>query len=113
MSGHGRWARVFALVWAIVQVLSPGASAIADGMLARENASAPLVHVEATGSATCPEVHSPECGVCRYLSTGSELPAAAPALPAARRVVPAASERVAGTAAGDRFLPQGRAPPLV
>lgn len=113
MNGHSRWARILALVWAMVQVLSPGASAIADGMLARENAAAPLAHVEATGSATCPEVHSPDCGVCRYLSTGGEMPAAAAPLPVARRVVAAASQRGLGAAAGARFLPLGRAPPLV
>ena len=113
MSGHSRWARILALVWAMVQVLSPGASAIADGMLARANASLPLVHVEASGSATCPEVHSPDCGVCRYLSTGSEMPGAASVLPAARRVVVAASQRVAAAAAVGQLLPQGRAPPAV
>ena len=113
MSGHGRWARRLALVWAMVQLLTPGVSAIADGMLARENAAAPLVHVEAAGSANCPEVHSPDCGVCRYLSTGSEMTPGASSLPVAREALATISARVASAASGDRLLPQGRAPPVV
>ena len=61
--------RFVTLLLATLQVASPGISAIADGRLARENASGPATHVEATTTASCPVVHHPECGMCRYLST--------------------------------------------
>lgn len=113
MSGRGRWVRRLALAWAMVQLLTPAVSAIADGMLARDGATASRVHVEAPGSATCPEVHAPDCGVCRYLSTGSEATAGTPGLPVARRATVAVSSRAVAAATGDRLLPQGRAPPVV
>jgi hypothetical protein len=68
--------RALALLWAALQLVSPGASAIADGKLASQSASAPSTHVEATTTTACPVVHSPDCGVCRYLSTSASTPAA-------------------------------------
>lgn len=113
MSGRGRWTRCLAYVWAALQVLSPGASALADGLIARDNASAPLVHVEAPGSKTCPEVHPPDCGVCRYLSTGSEAPAAPTFRPVERTHVLPTTARGARYASPNATLPHGRAPPTV
>lgn len=103
--------RCLALVWAMLQLLSPGASAIADGSLAKEAADAPMVHVEATGSEGCPEVHSPDCGVCRYLSTGGEPTSMSPvALCETHDVAPVAA-RVAFGSSALTSLPHGRAPP--
>ena len=107
-----RTTRCLALVWAIVQLLSPGVSAIADGRLAQDNATAP-VHVEATGTATCPEVHSPDCGVCRYLSTGGEIPAMSGIALCDARAAMSVSARGAGGAFAHVLLPHGRAPPTV
>lgn len=105
--------RCLALVWAMLQLLSPGVSAIADGSLARESATSPLVHVEATGSEGCPEVHSPDCGVCRYLSTGGELSAMPePAIGGDGAVVPVEARLASGSSALT-ILPHGRAPPAV
>ncbi len=111
MSGRRRWARRFAFLWAALQVLSPGASALADGLIARDTASAPLVHVEATGSKGCPEVHPPDCGVCRYLSSGVDVPAAASFVPGARAHLAAPAARVASHHSPSTTLPHGRAPP--
>lgn len=105
--------RCLALAWAMLQLLSPGVSAIADGRLAQESANAPIVHVEATGSQGCPEVHSPDCGVCRYLSTGGEQPSMSPLSPCETRVAgPVAARRASGSSALSA-LPHGRAPPAL
>lgn len=113
MSRRGTWARCIALIWATLQLLSPGVSAIADGALALESASAPLVHVEATGSASCPEVHSPDCGVCRVLSTGGPLAASPGIALAATRDGSALVCRVAELTSATTVLPHGRAPPVL
>jgi hypothetical protein len=113
MSGRGWRARYFAFVWAAVQVLSPAASALADGLIARDNASAPQIHVEAPGSKSCPEVHSPDCGVCRYLSTGGDVPQAPALVPVTRAVESPAADRIAQYVTASATLPHGRAPPLV
>lgn len=105
--------RCLALVWAMLQLLSPGVSAIADGRLAQESANAPIVHVEATGSEGCAAVHSPDCGVCRYLSTGGEAARVSPpALCAAHDFVPVAA-RLASGSFTLTSLPHGRAPPAL
>ena len=108
-----RWARRFALLWAVLQVLSPGASALADGLIARQNANAPLVHVEATGSQSCPEIHSPDCGVCRYLSSGGDAPAAPALVLLSDAAAIPVSALVAPYVSSTATLPHGRAPPLV
>lgn len=112
MSRRGTWARGIALIWATLQLVSPGVSAIADGTLALESASAPLVHVEATGSASCPEVHSPDCGVCRYLSTGGQVATASGLALRAGRDQSALVFRVAAVPSATAALPHGRAPPV-
>jgi hypothetical protein len=106
--------RFLALVWATLQLASPGLASIADGMLARESASSPSTHVETTTSASCPVVHSPDCAVCRYLSaSGSNAPAAAAfSWKAASqcRVIADATTIALSTAVA---LPHGRAPPIL
>lgn len=105
--------RCLALVWATLQLLSPGVSAIADGRLAQESANAPMVHVEATGSEGCPEVHSPDCGVCRYLSTGGDMPSVSPAAVCETHDAGPVAARVAFGSSALSALPHGRAPPAI
>lgn len=105
--------RCLALVWAMLQLLSPGVSAIADGSLAKQSANAPMVHVEATGTEGCPEVHSPDCGVCRYLSTGGELPLVSPAALCETQDAGPAAERATSRSTALTTLPHGRAPPAL
>jgi hypothetical protein len=69
ISGSDALRRFLALGFAVVQLLSPGAAAIADGLLAQESAEAPTVHVESKTGTKCPSVHSPDCGLCRHLTT--------------------------------------------
>jgi hypothetical protein len=113
MTRRGTWTRCIALVWATLQLLSPGVSAIADGRLALEAAGSPQVHVEATGSATCPEVHSPDCGVCRYLTTGGVLPSASGLVPIETRHSGALAFRIVRLNSAVEVLPHGRAPPVL
>ena len=101
------------MIGAALQLLSPGVASIADGLIARDSASGPLTHVEATTSATCAVMHAPDCGVCRYLSAASLLPRVAPPLV---QFEPAPLPRCAEARAqwsGTTVLPDGRAPPTV
>jgi hypothetical protein len=68
MMHQPRRIRYLAFMLATLQLAAPGLSAIADGILSREAASTSTTHIEATTRANCPFVHSPDCGVCRYLS---------------------------------------------
>ena len=105
--------RFITLLLATLQVVSPGISAIADGQLARENASQPSTHVEAKTTAACPVVHHPDCGVCRYLSTAAT-PAKTPAF--ALELSSANQEPTANTRLSSCTtvaLPHGRAPPTL
>ncbi|MGH7677348.1 MAG: hypothetical protein ACRENU_02700 [Gemmatimonadaceae bacterium] len=104
--------RKLAILWAALQFASPGASAIADGMLAAANAAGPTTHVEATTTASCPVVHSPDCGVCRYLSGPADMngPSAFDARPSAEARAPRAEGSLHSIALA--ALPHGRAPPV-
>ena len=101
------------MVGAALQLLSPGFASIAHGMSARENASGPLTHIEATTTASCPVVHAPDCAVCRYLSTAGTVPREAdPILQSGTAALPNCAE-VHAPASGRVFLPDGRAPPVL
>ena len=104
--------RFLAVGWATLQLASPGLIAIADGISASASFAEAASHVEATGSESCPVPHSPDCAVCRYLSSG-----AAPPPHAALLIVnstdlrePRADSRLRWNAAV--VLPDGRAPPI-
>jgi hypothetical protein len=103
--------RFFAIAWAVFQVASPAVGAIADGRLAAANAFGPATHVEATTSSSCPQVHSPDCAICRYLSgPASPLPPAA--IGFAIRKDPRSTRAESMFAhAGAIAFPPGRAPP--
>jgi len=105
--------RFVTLSWASLQLAAPGITSIADGRLALDNASAPRTHVEATSSESCPRVDSPDCGLCRYLSTSAANDAATPAFDwtvgAANTLVETAS---LGVGSAIIALPFGRAPPV-
>lgn len=112
MRRHTSVVRFLTLLWASLQLAAPALSSIADGQLSRDNASKPLTHVEATTSDSCPVVHSPDCGVCRYLSTSGANDASAPRFDwrqgAANALVCTASDEAGSIAIA---LPHGRAPP--
>lgn len=112
MTRRSPFVRFFTLAWASLQLAAPALSSIADGRLELNNASRPTTHVEATTGESCPVVHSPDCGVCRYLSTSGADDSAAPRFDWRQT----ASSALIGTsldAPGSVAiaLPHGRAPP--
>lgn len=113
MSRRRPFVRFVTLLLATLQVASPGISAVADGQLARDSASRPATHVEATTTAACPVVHHPDCGVCRYLSQFATVArqGAADLQLTACTVEPQAASRT--THAVTTACRYGRAPPAV
>jgi hypothetical protein len=105
--------RFVALLWAALQLASPGVSAIADGIAAGQSASASLSHVESTTTSSCPEIHAVDCAVCRYLSN------AAAAVPGSSGwlelsvILPRVALERASRVAAARSFPRGRAPPTL
>lgn len=113
MSGRHPLLRMLVMVGAAVQLLSPAVASIADGLLAQDSASSPLTHIEATSSSTCPVVHPPDCGVCRYLSAAGTQPRVpATMLVVETRTAPACLGSPSTGRAGTS-LPDGRAPPVL
>jgi hypothetical protein len=105
--------RLLALAVALVQLLGPAASSLADakleaGSLAPQAAS----HIESHRRPECARVHPDDCALCQYLSAGGSEPAA-PAIPApaiaAGAPAPAAADTPAPTWVDG--LPRTRAPP--
>lgn len=106
--------RALTLAWASLQLAAPALTSIADGQLSVNDAFRNLTHIEATTSSSCPVVHSPDCGLCRILSTSSANDATLPAfgwsVGAANTIVEA---ECAGPSRSTIALPFGRAPPTV
>ena len=103
--------RLLALLWATLQIASPGLGALADGLLAAQTRD-PASHVEATTSGRCPVVHAPDCGLCRQLTTAVAVP---PRFALELPIVAAAGVAIVATGEPPRaVVPHrwGRAPPL-
>jgi len=112
MTKRSRFVRVLTLLWSSLQLAAPAMSSIADGQLTLDNASRPTTHVESTTTKSCPVVHAPDCGVCRYLSTSGANDSATPALDwQLRTVLAPESAGSADPRCGAKALPHGRAPP--
>jgi hypothetical protein len=106
--------RYLVFILGALQLAAPGVSAVADGMLSRDESQAPATHIEATTRSTCQVVHSPDCGLCRYLSLSAAPSRCAAPLPwqgaAHDRVDPAST----GTSSQRTLtISLGRAPPSV
>ena len=111
MASMRRVPRVVATLLALLQLTSPGLVAVADGFVQRAAMGAPSTHIEATSSAACPAVHSPDCAMCRFVSMSSQAGA-----PPTAHLVPqngchaVIALRASGTSR-DLLTPFGRAPP--
>ena len=105
--------RVAALIFALLQVLSPAAAVAADARVVAESARADASHVEAHSSVTCPRAHAPDCALCQHVAT-TGCAAHRVDLPAIRREIePAAAFPAdAPTAAARHDVALPRAPPL-
>ena len=103
--------RVLALFWAVLQMASPAASAISDGLLASGNSAEQVAHVESATTNACPVVHAPDCAVCRYLSgsVGEAVQCGVLQLPDVGIALPDGQYQT--TYASAVVLPPGRAPP--
>ena len=112
MNGRSPRFRFLALAFAALQLVSPALVGIADGRSVRDAVAASIPHVEADGATGCPQVHLPDCALCRYLSAGASLVSGLPeAVPHQQRAAFDARASVTGAGA-TAFLPDGRAPPL-
>ena len=105
--------RYLTIVWASLQLVLPGVTAIADGIASAQGATAAVSHVESTSTAGCPEIHGVDCAVCRYLSNTAPTVPAAPAWRdcGVERAGPIGVDRARANAARSRA--QSRAPPAV
>ena len=76
--------RAFSLLYAVLQLLLPGAASIADARLeAASIRSHPIAHIESHGTPGCARVHPADCAFCRVISAN--------AMPTAARAAVAAS----------------------
>jgi hypothetical protein len=105
--------RFLALLWASLQVAMPAASAVADGMVARESGQQAYAHIESSTTARCPVVHPPDCGVCRFLTACGSAPSGTPAAFVTRASLAVKPELVGSDHAAALSLPDGRAPPVL
>lgn len=71
-------ARLFTLVFAVVQLAAPSLASAADARIeaAGERSPRAAAHIESHGSSDCPRVHPADCALCHLVH--------APAAPAAR-----------------------------
>ena len=105
--------RFFTLAWASLQLAAPALTSIADGRLASDSAGAKN-HIEASSTERCPQVHSPDCGLCRYVTMSTVDDAAAPALNWATDVAVALPRTDSQHASSATVaLPFSRAPPAL
>jgi hypothetical protein len=108
---RSRFIRSVWLAFAALQLVLPGAAALADASLdiagAHERA-----HIESHSTAACARVHPADCALCRFLTTALVAGAATtiPTSDAAPRSAPTiALSHPAGAVV---LLPRSRAPPL-
>lgn len=109
---RSRFVRSVWLAFAALQLVLPGAAALADATLDIASAHA-RPHIESHSTAACARVHPADCALCRFLTTALVAGAAASVVPtsdAAPRSTPlVAPTRPAGAVV---LLPRSRAPPL-
>jgi hypothetical protein len=110
---HPSGVRACWLLIAALQLLLPGAAAVADARLDAAGAHA-TAHVESHTSKSCARIHAPDCALCHFLSAPSLIgQATLLRLDVAARHAPRPADP-AGTAHPlARTHPQPRAPPLL
>jgi hypothetical protein len=105
------WRHFLGLLSAVLQFALPLGVSYADARLAADG-SGVRAHVESDRSSNCRTVHSPECGLCRFLANHSATTIAPTAVVDARGTscvaLPCAPEFARAAA---RELPQSRGPP--
>ena len=66
-TGRPLGARAFWLLGTLVQLVLPGAAALADARLDSAGAHA-TAHVESHTSKSCARIHAPDCALCHFLT---------------------------------------------
>lgn len=112
MSGRSPFRRILAIAFATLQLVSPALIVLVDGASIREAVAESVAHVESTTSESCPQVHTPDCALCRYLSacsaSVSDVQGCTPGTSQAAQV----SATIVLTRGATALLPDGRAPPV-
>lgn len=108
---RSRFVRSVWLAFAALQLVLPGAAALADATLDIASAHA-RPHIESHSTAACARVHPADCALCRFLTTAlaAGTAAAVPTSAAALHVAPLVT--LSHPASAVVLLPRSRAPPL-
>jgi hypothetical protein len=106
--------RVWAIVWAVLQLALPPVATFADARLERESEAYGAAHVESSSSATCRPIHAAECALCQFVSHTSALADGAPGpiVVPAETLPPTAPWIGSATSALSQLRP-ARGPPIV
>lgn len=105
--------RIWALVWAVLQVALPTGASLADARLEQESGQA-RAHVESSTRSTCHQVHSEACALCQVVGQAAS-PAESPRCPDVAREVPlpVVATRVERDSRALALLAPARAPPTM
>jgi len=108
---RSRFVRSTWLAFAALQLVLPGAAALADATLDMAGAHE-RAHVESHSTTACARVHPADCALCRFLTTALAAGTATtvPTSDAAPRSTPLVSLRRPASAVV--LLPRSRGPPL-
>jgi len=71
--GRSRWVRVFALAFAVLQIVLQGTFSVSDGYEEQASSHIAPVHTEVPGN-THHQLHSGDCVVCHVLAAAADLP---------------------------------------
>jgi hypothetical protein len=110
-----RWTgfRVWAVVWAVLQLALPAVATFADALLERESEAYGITHVESSSTASCRPSHPAECPLCQFVARSAAPSHGTPrAIPASIVSLPPAAATIAGVGSALSQLPPARAPPM-
>jgi hypothetical protein len=105
--------RIWALIWAVLQVALPIGASLADARLEQESGQA-RAHVESSTRSTCHAVHSDNCALCQVVGQAAST-ADSPRCPDVAREVPlpVVATRVERDSRMLALLAPARAPPTM
>ena len=108
----GARARVWAIVWAVMQLALPAVATYADAGLERESERS-SAHVESSSRASCPRVHPADCALCQLVfRTAEPTQAVVSPVQVPLTALPPADARIDRAADALAHLPPARGPPL-
>ena len=103
--------RLFALLWAALQLVLPLGATLADARAARASAAV-VAHIESGSTEGCQPAHGEDCVVCRTLGAMHGVPTGAPCpAPQAETAARLDPRRVSEISVAALPQPPSRAPP--